>query len=198
MSFDPRIDAYIDRQADFARPILERLRAAVHAACPDCEETLKWSMPAFLYKGAILATMAGFKRHAAFGFWQGEKVTGAKPAEGMGSFGRLTGEADLPAPAALQALIEKAVALVDAGATRPAKRAPRPETGTPPELAAALAASPAARAQYDAFPPGARRDYDEWIAEAKRPETREKRAAQAAEWLAEGKRRNWKYEGTGR
>lgn len=198
MPFDPRIDAYIERQAPFARPILERLRAAVHGACPACEETLKWSMPAFLYKGAILATMAAFKGHAAFGFWQREAVTGETAGEGMGSFGRLAGEADLPEPAVLEALIHKAMALIDDGATRPAKRAPRPETGTPAELEAALAASPAARAQYDAFPPGARRDYDEWIAGAKRPETRASRAAQAAEWLAEGKRRNWKYEGPGR
>lgn len=197
MSTDPRIDAYLARQADFARPILEHLRSAVHAACPEAEETLKWSMPHFLYKGQMLAGMAAFKAHATFGFWRAKEVLGETGAErdAMGQFGRLASVADLPGDDVLQGLIRKAMALTDAGA-RPArpKAAPKPELETPPELETALSASPAARATFDGFPPSGRRDYVEWVVEAKRPETRDKRIAQAVEWMAEGKRRNWKYE----
>ncbi len=197
MSTDPRIDAYIARQADFARPVLEHLRAAVHSACPEAEETMKWSMPHFLYKGQMLVGMAAFKAHATFGFWRAKDVVGETGAqrEAMGQFGRLTSVADLPPDDVLHALIRKAMALNDSG-SRPArpKAAPKPETETPPELETALSANPAARTTFDAFPPSCRREYVEWIVDAKRPETRDKRIAQAVEWMAEGKRRNWKYE----
>ncbi len=197
MSRDPRIDAYIARQADFARPILEHLREAVHAACGEAEETLKWGMPHFLYKGRILAGMAAFKAHATFGFRRAEEVLGERGAEreAMGQFGRLASIADLPADDFLHELVRKAMALTDSG-TRPAraKPGPRDEPQTPPELEAALSANPAARATFEAFPPSCRREYVQWVAEAKRPETRDRRIAQAIEWMAEGKRRNWKYE----
>ncbi|HEX6375901.1 MAG TPA: YdeI/OmpD-associated family protein [Allosphingosinicella sp.] len=197
MSRDPRIDAYIARQADFARPILEHLRAAVHAACPEAEETLKWSMPHFLYKGQMLAGMAAFKAHATFGFWRAREVLGETGAQrdAMGQFGRLTSIADLPPDEVLAALIRQAVAVTDSGPrpSRP-KAAPKGELATPPELDAALDANAAARATFDGFPPSARREYVQWVVEAKRPETRDKRIAQAVEWMSEGKRRNWKYE----
>lgn len=197
MSSDPRIDSYIARQADFARPILEHLRSAVHAACPEAEETVKWSMPHFLYKGQMLVGMAAFKAHATFGFWRAKEVLGETGVErdAMGQFGRLTSVADLPADDVLHALIRKAMALTDAG-VRPArtKAAPKAELETPRELETALSANPAARATFDSFPPGCRREYVEWVAEAKRPETRDTRIVQAVSWMAEGKRRNWKYE----
>jgi len=197
MSRDPRFDTYIARQADFARPILEHLRAAVHAACPDCEETLKWSMPTFMYKGQILASMAAFKAHATFGFWKGSLIVGdgEEQKSAMGQFGRLTSIDDLPTAEVLGLLIRKAIALPDAGAKtpRPIKH-PRPPVEAPADLAAALDANPAARATFDAFPISCRRDYVDWIVEAKREETRAKRLIQAVEWMAEGKKRHWKYE----
>src|SRR5687767_14015349 len=135
MKRDPRIDGYIARHADFARPILEHLRQAVHAACPDCEETLKWSMPTCLYDGQILASMAAFKAHATFGFWKGSLVIGdgEEQKSAMGQFGRLTSLDDLPAPEVLAALIGKAMALTDSGAKakRPVKQA-KPPVETPP------------------------------------------------------------------
>jgi uncharacterized protein YdeI (YjbR/CyaY-like superfamily) len=197
MSRDPRIDAYIARQGDFARPILEHLREAIHAACPEADETLKWSMPSFLYNGKILANMAAFKAHAAFGFWRSGEVLGETGAErdAMGQFGRLTSVADLPPPDALAGLVRKAMAAIDSGPgpARP-KKPPKPELAAPDDLRAALDATPRAAATFDAFPPSCRRDYVEWVVEAKRPETRAKRIAQAVEWMAEGKKRHWKYE----
>lgn len=196
MSSDERIDAYIARQADFARPILEHLRASVHAACPGCEETLKWSAPAFLYKGEQLAMMAAFKAHATFGFWKGSLVTGDtdKQRSAMGQFGRLTSIDDLPDEETLRDLIRKAMDLTDKGVKPARTKHPKPDIPMPDDLRAALDAEPKAAASFDGFPPGARRDYLEWITEAKRPETREKRIAQAVEWMAQGKKRNWKYE----
>ncbi|HEX8644958.1 MAG TPA: YdeI/OmpD-associated family protein [Allosphingosinicella sp.] len=197
MTRDPRIDAYIARQADFARPILEHLRAAVHAACPEAEETIKWSMPHFVYKGQNLAGMAAFKAHATFGFWRSKDVVGETGAErvAMGQFGRLTSIDDLPSPEILAALVEKAMAVTDSGVKRakPAKP-PKPDLETPDDLSAALAGNPAARSTFDGFPPSCRREYVAWVVEAKRPETRARRIDQAVEWMAEGKRRNWKYE----
>jgi hypothetical protein len=195
MTRDPRIDAYIAAQADFARPILEHLREAVHAACPEVEEAIKWSMPAFLLRGRIIANMAAFKAHASFGFWRGGDVVGegGKKGEGMGQFGRLASVDDLPPPAELAALIRKAAALAAAGPAK-AERVRKPEPETPDDLRAALAANPAAASVFEAFTPGARREYVEWVVSAKRPETRAQRIAQAAEWIAQGKKRNWKYE----
>lgn len=195
---DPRIDAYIANAEPFARPILARLRALVHEACPDADETIKWGMPFFVAGGASLCHMAAFKRHAAFGFWRHAEVMGGeRPAEGMGSFGKLASLDDLPPKRELVALLKRAAAL-NASGTKPvrsaAKQAPRPLPGMPADFAVALEAMPAAKRAYDAFAPSHRREYLEWILEAKRAETRAKRIVQAVEWLAEGKSRNWKYE----
>jgi uncharacterized protein YdeI (YjbR/CyaY-like superfamily) len=196
MSRDPRIDAYIVKQADFARPILEHLREAVHAACPEAEETLKWSMPHFLYKGQMLAGMGAFKAHATFGFWRGKEVLGETGAErdAMGQFGRLASIDDLPPADVLSGLIRKAMALTEGGRKPRPKAAPKAELSSPPDLEAALDSSPAARAVFDCFAPSCRREYIAWIVEAKRPETRARRLDQAVEWIAHGKKRNWKYE----
>ena len=198
MSNDPRIDAYIDRQAEFAKPILSRLREMVHQACPETEETLKWSAPAFLYKGEILGIMAAFKAHAVFNLWRGKQVTGEAAGEepAMGQFGRMTSIDDVPDRETFGALIRKAMALADSGvkAPREKKNAPNPPPETPEDLRAALAANATAAATFEGFSPSARRDYVEWVTEAKQAATRERRIAQAVEWMAEGKKRHWKYE----
>ena len=193
---DPRVDAYIAKQADFARPILEKLRAVVHEACPGCEETLKWSMPTFLYGGAILASMAAFKQHASFGYWKHADVMGeGVERDGMGSYGRMSSVKDLPAKKTLVADLKRAMQL-NVDKVKPARKAtaPKPPMEAPADLVAALKKNAKARKTFDGFPPSAQRDYIEWIVEAKREETRAKRLAQTVEWLAEGKRRNWKYE----
>ena len=195
MPRDPRIDEYIARQAPFARPILAHLRETVHAACPEAGEGIRWGMPAFLIGDRLLATMAAFKAHAAFGFWRAGETAGDGGGKrgAMGQFGRLADVSDLPPPAELEAMVRKAAALAIEPARRPA-RPPRPEMPVPDDLRAALEEAPDAAAHFAAFPPSARRDYAEWIAGAKRPETRAARLAEAIEWIAQGKRRNWKYE----
>ena len=195
---DPRIDAYIERAAPFAQPILAHLRAVVHAGCPGATETIKWGMPFFMHGDRILANMAAFKQHCALGFWNGREAIGKGASESaMGQFGRITALADLPAKRELVQIVKRAVALIDAGATttRAAKHSPaKAELDVPADLIAALARSTAARTTFEAFSPSKRREYVEWLAEAKREETRAKRLAQTLEWLAEGKSRHWKYQ----
>ncbi len=199
---DPRIDAYLATVAPFARPILEHLRAAVHAAVPEVEETIKWSRPHFLLDGRILCGMSAFKAHCAFGFWANREAaqaaSGAAEQAAMGQFGRITSVADLPPARQLKALIQGAAremrAPPPADAPPKAPRQARPPLPVPDDLRAALAASPAAQGVFDGFPSGQQREYIEWITEAKQAATRQKRLAQAVEWIAEGKRRNWKYE----
>lgn len=198
-SRDPRIDAYIARSADFAQPILVHLRALVHEVCPNVEETLKWGFPHLVHAGGILCSMAAFKQHAAFGFWKGDLIEDTATASGdrsaMGQFGRLQSVADLPEKCVLTGFIRKAMQLNEEGVKRPAsKRDPASkEIAMPDELAGALARSPEAARHFKKFAPSQQREYQEWIAEAKQPATRERRLAQAIEWLADGKRRNWKY-----
>lgn len=194
---DPRIDAYIARSPEFAKPILSHLRDVVHAACPDVEEAIKWGAPTFMY-GGILCGMASFKEHCGFHFWKGSLVvppTATSTVPAMGQFGRLTSVSDLPSRKVLASYVKKAMELKDAGVKSPARSKPRaPRTVVVPDaLAAALARNRRARATFDAFSPSQQREYCEWIAEAKREETRTQRVATAVEWLAEGKPRNWKY-----
>lgn len=196
MSRDERINAYIAKAQPFARPILEHVRERVHAAVPDAEESLKWSMPAYLVGGKILLITAAFKAHAALNFWRGQELRGsAADAEAMGQFGKLRSLKELPSDEELDRLIREAAELAkSAPAPRKTKHAPKP----PPEMhagfAAALAAAPKAKAVLDRFPPSAQRDYLEWISEAKQDGTRDKRIATAIEWLSEGKRRHWQYQ----
>lgn len=195
---DARVDAYIAKSAEFARPILEHLRAVVHAACPDVVETMKWSFPHFDYKG-MLCSMAAFKEHCAFNFWKGALLgleNGGEEGRGMGQFGRLTCVADLPAKAVLAGHLREAIRLNDAGVKSPARskpKAPPKPVVVPDDLANALAANPAAGAAFDAFPPSHRREYVDWITEAKTQATRTRRLETAVAWMAEGKSRNWKY-----
>jgi uncharacterized protein YdeI (YjbR/CyaY-like superfamily) len=193
---DKRIDAYIAKSADFAKPILTHLREVVHDTCPDVEETMKWSFPHFMYQG-MLCSMASFKEHCAFGFWKGSLIVGddnGKSAEAMGHLGRITKLSDLPPKKVLAGYIKKAMALNEAGtaAPRKPKRAAR-QVATPDYFMAALKKNRKALATFEGFSPSHRREYVEWITGAKGEVTRQRRLEQALEWLAEGKPRNWKY-----
>ena len=196
---DPRIDAYIDRSAEFAQPILAHLRKLVHKACPDVKETMKWSMPHFEYKG-MLCGFAAFKQHCTFGFWKQSLLeTDAFPAEktAMGSFGRIESRKDLPADKVIVGLVQQAMELNEKGVKVEKKKpaaAAKKELVIPDILVTALNKNKAAKATFENFPYSFKKEYVQWITEAKTEPTREKRLATTLEWLAEGKRRNWKYE----
>ena len=196
MNTDPRIDAYIAKAAPFARPILQHIREVIREALPEAAETVKWSVPHWTHAGKNVAGMAAFKAHCAM-MIHGEGRQGeGEQKEGMGGFGKIKSLAELPPRDELVAKLRSAAQRVEtAGSATPkVKKSPKAEIAMPDDFASALARNPAAKAALEGFAPSHRREYLEWITEAKREETRNKRIAQALEWLAEGKKRNWKYE----
>jgi uncharacterized protein YdeI (YjbR/CyaY-like superfamily) len=198
------VDKYIASTPAYAQPILNHLRELIHKTLPETEEAIKWGHPFFIYRGLMLGNMAAFKQHCSLGLW-GSDVQNKLRADGvfdqaaMGVLGKLTSVKDLPSDRDLMNYFRTAAAAIDSGART--KNYSRPKPGTPkrpPEIPAALSSAlkknKAAASKFAAMPAGAQREYCEWIAEAKRDETRDKRVSTAVEWIAEGKRRNWKYE----
>lgn len=201
---DPRVDAYIERAAPFAQEILEHLRNLMHQACPHATETIKWGMPFFVQQGVILAHLAAFKHHCAFGFWgpQMKKILaadGLKASNSMGAFGRLTKLQDLPSNKAMLTYMAQAADLVESGERtqsiqRPQKAKKKRPVVVPPELAAALKKNKIAAKAFADFSPSCRREYCMWIAAAKRSETKEKRLREAVSLISQGKAHYWRYE----
>lgn len=192
---DPRVDAYIQKSPDFAKPILEHIRAVVHEACPEVEEGMKWSVPHFDYKG-MMCGAAAFKHHVTFGFWKSSLVLGNKKQEGgADQFGKLTKVSDLPPDKVLAGYVKKAMTLNEEGTkVEKPKRKPKPEIAVPAYIKTALGRNKKAKEKFESSSPSYRREYVEWITDAKTDETRDRRLAQAVEWMSEGKSRNWKYE----
>lgn len=193
---DPRIDAYIAKSAGFAKPVLNRIRKLVHAACSDVTETIKWSAPFYEHKGILICTPA-FKNHCALIFWKGKllfKEFSAKDNPRK-KFRRLTSNADLPGDKILTGYIKQAVAFNEAGVKTPrSKPKPKGRLVVPDYFLAALKQNKKALATFENFSRSARREYVEWLTEAKREETRAQRLQTAIEWIAQGKQRNWKYQ----
>jgi uncharacterized protein YdeI (YjbR/CyaY-like superfamily) len=191
------VDAYIAKSPEFARPILTKIRDAMHKASPEIEETMKWSAPHF-EKDGILAGVAAFKSHVRFGFWKAALMKDPQQlfelAEAGMGFAKLSTVKDLPSEKVLVSYIREAIELNEKGAKveRKPKAPPKP-VEVPDDLAAALKTNTTARTAFENFSPSHKREYIEWITEAKQPATREKRLAQTIEWLSEGKPRNWKY-----
>jgi uncharacterized protein YdeI (YjbR/CyaY-like superfamily) len=203
---NPKVDAYIQKSRPFAQPILVHLRKLIHAGCPDVEETMKWSRPFFEYRGTIICNISAFKEHCSMGFWGLEigailRKAGVVRDGAMGSLGRITSVKSLPPEKKIVEWVAQAAALIESGqerspiAARPRVVKPaRAVLKTPPDFNRALSRSKKAAVAFAAFSPSCRREYIEWIVEAKRPETREQRIATAVDWIAEGKQRHWKYQ----
>ena len=200
---DPRVDMYIEKAAPFAQPVLTHLRNLVHQACPRATESVKWGMPFFLQQGIVLCHLAAFKQHCAFGFWGPEMkkvlaTDGLVSSKAMGSLGRITGLRDLPADRLLLRYMSQAAEFVESGQRKKSidrkPKAAKPHVRVPVELSAALKKNKLAAKAFECFSPSCRQEYVEWIWAAKRQETKERRVAQAVEWIAQGKSRNWKYE----
>lgn len=195
MKTDPKVDAYIEKSQPFAQDILKEIRKRVHDYCPEVEEAMKWSFPNFMLNGKILCSMAAFKQHCSFGFWLAPLMDNTSfKREGMGDLGKMTSLADLPSLDLFKAMLFEARDLTLAGKTLPKKPAGTVEVKESPELLQALKKNPKAITSYEKFPPSHKKEYNMWILEAKTAITREKRIAQAVEWISEGKGRNWKYE----
>jgi len=201
MPTDPRVDQYIANAAEFAKPILRDFRELIHEVCPDVSEDIKWGRPAFLHEGKILCGIVAFKAHCSFYVFQAEISKELREKGGYAGFAdglnRITRSGDLPARKNLSQYIRDAVRLLDKSVSDPVPRKrsaqPKPEPGVPDDLAVALRKNKTDAQAFEGFSKSHRREYIEWITEAKREDTRRKRIATALEWLAEGKPRNWKY-----
>jgi hypothetical protein len=195
-STDTRVDAYIGKAEPFAQPILAHLRKVIHAACPEVRETMKWSFPHFDYKG-MLCSMASFKAHCTFGFWKASLLDGAampqRDRDAMGQFGRIASIKDLPDARTLARLIKAAAALNDAGVKVKRSVRRKPPMKVPAYFMNALRKHKPALTTFAQLSPSHKREYVEWVTEARTEATREKRLATAIEWMAQGKPRNWKY-----
>jgi uncharacterized protein YdeI (YjbR/CyaY-like superfamily) len=190
---DKRVDAYIAKAPDHAKPVLEKIREVFHAGAPDCEETLKWGHPAFMQNG-ILGGMAAFTEYCAFNLWKQKLILGDAVQQGSaGSIGKIASVKDLPPKKTLVGDIKKAVELNASGVKAPRLPAKKKQLEMPAEFMAAIRKNKKALAGYEKFSPSQQREYVEWIVDAKQEATRDRRIAQAVEWLAEGKPRNWKY-----
>jgi uncharacterized protein YdeI (YjbR/CyaY-like superfamily) len=189
---DARVDAYIARSADFAKPILHRIRKLVHAACPKVEETLKWGSPFYTYKGVLVATPA-FKQHCALVFWKGKLIVSLDQRK---KYRRLTSVSQLPGDRILMGCIRKAVELNETGVKNPACGRPKvKQTVVAPDyFLAALRKNKKALMAFENFSPSHKREYVEWIAGARREETRLKRIQTAIKQMAAGKSLYWKYQ----
>jgi len=199
---DKRIDAYIAKAAPFAQPVLKHFRGVVHKACPEVEETMKWSFPHFDYKGSMMCSMAAFKQHCAIGFWKASLMKGgkdlvdkAKTEEAMGHLGRITSVKDLPKDSVLIRYIKEGMRLNNEGIklSPKAKTVANKELNIPPYFMSALKKNKAALKTFEGFNYSNKKEYVTWVTEAKTEETRKNRLETSVEWMADGKIRNWKY-----
>ena len=198
---DKRIDEYIDRSKEFAKPVLRHIRSLVHQACPDVSETIKWGMPHFEYKG-ILCSMAAFKEHCSLTFWKGSlmkdpyDIMDKKREHAMGQFGRIKSKADLPADRILIQYIREAMQLNIDGLKVPSRsqREKKKELEVPSWFLSELGKNSKARDCFNKLSAAHKREYLDWIMEAKKEETRQRRLDTTLEWLSQGKSFNWKYE----
>lgn len=198
---DKRIDAYIARSADFAKPILKHFRQLVHKACPEVEETMKWSFPHFDYKGSMMCSMAAFKHHCAVNFWKASVMSDkslmekARTEEAMGHLGKITSLKDLPKDSQLTKYIKEAMKLNDEGVKVPsrARAATKKPLEVPDYFMAALRKNKKALKTFEEFTEAKKKEYVTWVTEAKTEATRNSRLATSVEWMSEGKQRNWKY-----
>ena len=199
-----RVDAYIEKAPEYAKPVLEHLRELIHKTCPDVEESWKWSFPVFLYRDIMMCNMAAFKQHCAFGFWKGaimqddEQILELKDKSVMGHLGRIESISDLPPDKILVKYIKVAMRLNEEDIKVPRKPKPteqeKKELVVPDYFIGALKKNKTAQKAFDTFSYSHRKEYIQWFEDAKTTPTRDKRVAQAIEWIAEGKGRNWKYE----
>ena len=193
---DPRVDTYIKNAQPFARPVLIHIRELMHIGCPDLIETIKWGMPHFEYHG-VIASMGAFKTHAVFGFWKQDLIPGmnqyVKEKEAMGSWGRITSLDGIPPDTDIIEFVKVAARLNVEGIKSP-RRTPKPVVlNMPQDFMKEIRAHKKALETYENFSPSNKRDYADWINEAKSDETRMKRMETAIQWMEEGKPRMWKY-----
>lgn len=201
-----KIDKYIADAPEYARPIMEKLRKAVHKGCPQAEEAIKWGCPYFMYQGKLFCGMAAFKKHVGFGFWNSkdmddpeglfESGTGKKASMCNAHFHAVK---ELPTQKVLVDYVKQSKKLTDAelSKSKPAKKAAKKKVAvpkTPADLSSAFKTNKTAKSYFDSLAPSHRRDFLQWILDAKRDATREKRVNETVKLLKAKKTLHWKYQ----
>ena len=200
IKYNPLVDEYIEKSPDFSKPILNQIREVVHECYPDMEEAIKWKFPTFMYKGKILCSMVSFKAYCSMGFWLHDEMKTLKNLDtdvektNMFSLGKITKLEDLPSKPQLKKIILEAMELTDMGVKLKKAAPTKTETAVPGEFQNVLNQNKKALEVFQKYSPSFRKEYINWIIEAKTEITRNKRMEQAIEWISEGKGRNWKYE----
>jgi uncharacterized protein YdeI (YjbR/CyaY-like superfamily) len=200
-NYDEKVDAYIEKSADFAKPILRYIREVAHEASPLLTESIKWGFPFFEYKGPV-CQMASFKQHCALGFWKATLLNDTAKVlkigdQKAGSLGDILSIADLPSKEILIDLILQGIALNEQAVkvTKPnAAPVEKTELVIPDYFIDFLATEQKAIEAWDKFSYSHKKEYAEWVVDAKSDATRQKRMETALEWISEGKSRNWKYQ----
>lgn len=191
-----QVDAYIAAAPPFAQPILEHLRRLVHKACPGIQETMKWGMPYFERNGLVCG-IAAFRQHCAFIFRKGPLLPDPHhiltTETAMGHLGQIRDKKDLPADKILTAYLKEAIQLNEEGGKTPASDGPK-TIQLPSYLKDALSRNKAAGKVFKEFNYSSKKEYIDWLSEAKSEDTRMKRLETAIGWIAEGKARYWKYQ----
>jgi len=201
--YDPAIDTYIAKAEEFARPILEHWRTLVHQNCPDVEEAIKWGIPHFDYKGDHMCVMAAHKAHCSFTFLKGQLMTDPrlkaakdlKPVKRL--LGKITQFSELLPDQEFIAMIKEAVQLNEKGVKvqREKSTEEKPKVlETPDYFQDELEGNPKAKEVFESKSNSFRKEYIIWISDAKTDATRQKRIAEALEWISEGKGRFWKHQ----
>lgn len=198
---DKKVDDYIAKRPDFAKPILNHLRELFHKAHPAFEEKIKWGVPSFDHKG-IVANMAAFKEHCALVFWKASlmkdphKIFAKEGKSGMGHLGKIKSLKDLPSDKILIQYIKEAVNLNENGIKLPSKKENKKDLEIPSYFKSALKSLPDGKKAWEIFENFSysnKKEYIDWLNDAKTESTRKKRLETAVKWISEGKIRNWKY-----
>ncbi|MFM1947563.1 MAG: hypothetical protein RL207_1846 [Bacteroidota bacterium] len=197
---DSRVDAFIEKSADFARPILQEMRSIIQEAHPELEETWKWSFPNYTFNGKIICSFSAFKNHCSFGFWLGAQMSDphhileqvGKTA--MGSLGKITTVSQLPERELLITYILHAIELSEKGVTvqKKSQAIDKPEQ-TSLDFPEFFLNAQKEGASFDRLSPSQRKEYVTWIFDSKTSETKNKRTKIMLENLRDGKSLHWKY-----
>jgi uncharacterized protein YdeI (YjbR/CyaY-like superfamily) len=196
--YDPRVDDYIAKSPAYAQPIMKHIRGLIHQAVPNIVEVIKWAHPHFEYKGPAFS-IGAFKEHLGLNFWKSKLMDdpeGLFKYDGSaGSMGKIKSLADLPEDDILMAYFMLAADLNEQGvkATTPKTAPEKKQLIIPDDLIAAFKNDTTAMQHFEQFNYSAKKEYVDWLAEAKTTETRQKRLKTIMEWVAEGKTRYWKY-----
>ncbi|HWB03022.1 MAG TPA: YdeI/OmpD-associated family protein [Verrucomicrobiales bacterium] len=191
------VAAWMEQLSDFARPMIERIYKIIRKAAPQLEEGIRWSSPTFIGRG-LVCSFAAFQKHVTLVFWRGAELndTTGLLTHGQGRSAMRSAKftsLDQIDDKVIRTWVTAAVALDKDPAKPKPKPQKRPEAAVPKVLAAALSRNPKARGAFDAMPPSHRREYCEWIAEAKQEATVQRRVEKTIEKLSAGEGLHDKY-----